>query len=230
MADESADQPPKADPSASPTPSTPVLGFVSSPAYAPVLQRAAQAIVVEASGGGAATAGLGPIAAALGTAGAAVAAGGSALLLAETIRAAMKGERTPIEVADEYYQTHFRDLWGWVKGDYAPQDKDSAKQATQRLQQATRDAQTVFDTSLATDPEQQCPANAAPQDALLPMPTDLSAGEQELWRVCTGLHDTYKRRKEISQNFRKMRIQHYDATPKHVRHKTSASFAKYSAH
>lgn len=48
-----------------------------------------------------------------------VAAGASVALAAETVRAAMKGEPTPIDVADQFYGTHFGDIAGWVRGDYA---------------------------------------------------------------------------------------------------------------
>lgn len=50
-----------------------------------------------------------------------VAAGASVALAAETVRAAMKGEPTPVDVADKFYGTHFGDIAGWVRGDYAGQ-------------------------------------------------------------------------------------------------------------
>ena len=53
------------------------------------------------------------------TAGAGLAAAGSVVLLAETARAASKGEETPIDVADKFYGTHFGDIYGWVSGDYS---------------------------------------------------------------------------------------------------------------
>ncbi len=40
-------------------------------------------------------------------------------LAAETARAAIKGEETPIDVADKFYGTHFGDIAGWVSGAYA---------------------------------------------------------------------------------------------------------------
>ncbi|MET0403450.1 MAG: hypothetical protein ABW123_13640 [Cystobacter sp.] len=48
--------------------------------------------------------------------GAFVAAVGSGLLVCLTARAALAGEKTPIEIADEYYGTHFGDVKGWVQG------------------------------------------------------------------------------------------------------------------
>jgi RHS repeat-associated protein len=40
-------------------------------------------------------------------------------LAAETARAAVKGEETPIDVADKFYGTHFGDIYGWVTGAYS---------------------------------------------------------------------------------------------------------------
>ncbi len=53
--------------------------------------------------------------------GAVVAAVGSGLLVCLTARAAANGERTPIDIADEYYGTHFGDVIGWVQGQYPTQ-------------------------------------------------------------------------------------------------------------
>jgi hypothetical protein len=50
--------------------------------------------------------------------GAFVAAVGSGLLVCLTARAALDGEKTPIEIADEYYGTYFGDVKGWVQGQY----------------------------------------------------------------------------------------------------------------
>ena len=44
-----------------------------------------------------------------------VAAGASVALAAETARAAIKGEETPIEIADKYYGTGFSDIYAWQK-------------------------------------------------------------------------------------------------------------------
>lgn len=43
------------------------------------------------------------------------AAAGSVTLAAETARAAVNGEETPVEVADKYYGTHFSDIYQWQK-------------------------------------------------------------------------------------------------------------------
>lgn len=48
-----------------------------------------------------------------------LAAGGSVILVAETVRAAVQGAETPIDVADKYYGTHFGDIYGWVTGAYS---------------------------------------------------------------------------------------------------------------
>lgn len=45
-------------------------------------------------------------------------AGASVGLAAETARAGIKGEKTPIDVADEFYGTHFGDIYGWATGAY----------------------------------------------------------------------------------------------------------------
>jgi hypothetical protein len=54
-----------------------------------------------------------------------VAAAGSVALAAETVRATIRGEETPIDIADEFYGTHFGDLHGWVTGVY---DKDKKRE------------------------------------------------------------------------------------------------------
>jgi hypothetical protein len=53
--------------------------------------------------------------------GAVVAAVGSGLLVCLTASAAANGEKTPIDIADEYYGTHFGDVKGWVQGQYPAQ-------------------------------------------------------------------------------------------------------------
>jgi hypothetical protein len=53
--------------------------------------------------------------------GAVVAAVGSGLLVCLTARAAANGEKTPIDIADEYYGTHFGDVMGWAQGQYPTQ-------------------------------------------------------------------------------------------------------------
>jgi hypothetical protein len=50
--------------------------------------------------------------------GAFIAATGSIVLVCVTVDAAVSGEETPIETADNYYGTHFGDLVGWVQGQY----------------------------------------------------------------------------------------------------------------
>jgi RHS repeat-associated protein len=44
---------------------------------------------------------------------------GSVTLLGFTIKSAVKGEETPIDVADQFYGTHFGDISGWVTGQYS---------------------------------------------------------------------------------------------------------------
>jgi hypothetical protein len=53
--------------------------------------------------------------------GAVVAAVGSGLLVCLTAQAAANGEKTPIDIADAYYGTHFGDVKGWVQGQYSAQ-------------------------------------------------------------------------------------------------------------
>jgi hypothetical protein len=50
--------------------------------------------------------------------GAVIAAIGSGLLVCLTASAAADGAETPIDIADEYYGTHFGDVTGWVQGQY----------------------------------------------------------------------------------------------------------------
>jgi hypothetical protein len=52
--------------------------------------------------------------------GAVVAAGGSVVLVCLTLKAAMDGRQTPLDIADTFYGTHFGDLQGWAQGCYAP--------------------------------------------------------------------------------------------------------------
>lgn len=69
--------------------------------------------------GGSAAAGAGTGAAAgeaLVTGGAVVAAAGSVLLLCFTVKAVVDGKKTPIDIADRFYGTHFGDISGWVQG------------------------------------------------------------------------------------------------------------------
>ncbi len=99
--------------------------------------------------------------------------------------AAIKGEKTPIEVADEYYHTHFGDIWGWIKGDYPG---------------LIRNIWHAFDNSPADSSSHQCGASAQLKDPakpwrgekVLPMPAGLTAGQQQLRRTCEELHDKYK--------------------------------------
>lgn len=65
----------------------------------------------------------GPAAATGGTlvpGGAVLAAGGSVVLVCLTVKAALDGRQTPLDIADTFYGTHFGDLQGWAQGCYAP--------------------------------------------------------------------------------------------------------------
>jgi hypothetical protein len=55
-----------------------------------------------------------------------VAAVGSGLLVCLTASAATKGEKTPIDIADRYYGTHFSDVKGWAQGQYPAQTPPGA--------------------------------------------------------------------------------------------------------
>ena len=61
----------------------------------------------------------GPVAAGAVTGVAVVGAVGATVLAGETVRAAVAGEDTPIDVMDKAYGTHFGDIYGWIKGDYS---------------------------------------------------------------------------------------------------------------
>lgn len=143
------------------TEEAPAAGFVVSPSYARLVAPAAETIgsgaAAEGAGaaaGGAGAGGLGPVATALGTVGAAVAALGGVVLAGETVRAAVQGEKTPIDVADEFYHTHFGDIAGWLTGKYS--DKQIASQKQSQLQEATEDTRTVFSNSPVNKPAEQC--------------------------------------------------------------------------
>jgi hypothetical protein len=69
-------------------------------------------------GGTGAEVGVGSAAGEAVVGGAFVAAVGSGLLVCLTARAALDGEKTSVEIADEYYGTHFGDVKGWVQGQY----------------------------------------------------------------------------------------------------------------
>ncbi|HYO71159.1 MAG TPA: hypothetical protein VEU33_34270 [Archangium sp.] len=59
--------------------------------------------------------------------GAVVAAGGSVVLVCLTVKAALNGTQTPLDIADTFYGTHFGDLQGWVQGCYAPKATQAAE-------------------------------------------------------------------------------------------------------
>lgn len=54
------------------------------------------------------------------TGGAAAAAVGSAVLGCLTVKAAMDGAETPLDIADAFYGTHFGDIHGWAQSCYVP--------------------------------------------------------------------------------------------------------------
>jgi hypothetical protein len=146
----------------------PALGFVAGPRFTTLdleAETAADVLPAAESASGA----LGPLATALGTAGAALAAVGGIALAGESLRAAAAGEKTPIDVADDYYQTHFGDIWGWIKGDY--DKRNVAKEKQHQLQQATRDSSQVFSNTPADSPTEQCQSMASPAAAAAATPT-----------------------------------------------------------
>jgi RHS repeat-associated protein len=59
-----------------------------------------------------------------------LAAGFSVLLAAESARAAVRGEETPIDVMDKAYGTHFGDIAGWVSGKYSQESASPGFVAT----------------------------------------------------------------------------------------------------
>ena len=72
-------------------------------------------------GGPAVDAGPGGAAGVVVVGGAVVAAVGSGFLVCLTASAAADGEKTPIDIADKYYGTHFGDVKGWIQGQYSTQ-------------------------------------------------------------------------------------------------------------
>ncbi|WP_143196184.1 hypothetical protein [Archangium sp. Cb G35] len=68
------------------------------------------------------------------TGGAIVAAAGSVLLLCVTVEAAVDGSETPIDIADEFYGTHFGDVSGWVQGQYPSNEPNGAVTGASQVQ------------------------------------------------------------------------------------------------
>lgn len=156
----------------------PTLAFVADPRYVPLIEGA------EASAASAGGAGLGPVATALGTVGAIIAAAGGVVLAGESIRAAAAGEKTPIEVADNYYHTHLGDMWGWwVKGDYANEEK------RRQLEKATADSEKTLSNSPANQPTEQCPHKAVIPDQEY---TDQTCLDERLGQLQDQLKDNKK--------------------------------------
>jgi len=110
-----------ASPVAPPAPSpAPALKGLSGEELGNGIPRGVLRLVLE--GGAGAEAGAGGAAGeTVVVGGAFVAAVGSGLLVCLTARAALDGEKTPIEIADEYYGTHLGDVKGWVQGQYPAQ-------------------------------------------------------------------------------------------------------------
>lgn len=104
---------PLSAPPEAPTPARPALRLIKS---TEPLEVVGEAGGVEAGGAEIATAGTSSWTA---VAAPFIAAAGSLILLGATIRAAINGSKTPIDVADDYYGTHFGDMPGWIEGDYA---------------------------------------------------------------------------------------------------------------
>ena len=77
-------------------------------------------LAAEAGGGGAA-------AEVVIVGGAVEAAVGSGFLVCLTLSAAADGEKTPLDIADRYYGTHFGDVTGWVQGQYSAQAPPGAE-------------------------------------------------------------------------------------------------------
>jgi hypothetical protein len=110
-----------ASPVAPPAPSpTPALEGLSGEGRGNGIPRGVLRLVPEAGSGAEVGAG-GAAGEVVVVGGAFVAAVGSGLLVCLTARTALDGEKTPIEIADEYYGTHFGDVKGWVQGQYPAQ-------------------------------------------------------------------------------------------------------------
>ena len=104
---------PVAPPAASPPPA---LEGLPGEGLGDGIPRGVLSLVLE--GGSGAEIGAGGAAGKAVVGGAFVAAVGSGLLVCLTARAALDGEKTSIEIADEYYGTHFGDVEGWLQGHY----------------------------------------------------------------------------------------------------------------
>ena len=109
-----------ASPMAPPAPGpTPALEGLSGEGLGNGIPQGVLRLVLE--GGAGAKVGAGGAAGdAVVVGGAFVAAVGRGWLVCLPARAALDGETTPIEIADEYYGTHFGDVKGWVQGQTRP--------------------------------------------------------------------------------------------------------------
>lgn len=58
----------------------------------------------------------------------------SVVLVCLTVKAALNGMQTPIDIADTFYGTHFGDLQGWFQGCYAPQATVAPGESTPTLE------------------------------------------------------------------------------------------------
>ncbi|WP_157232306.1 hypothetical protein [Hyalangium minutum] len=131
---------------------------------------------------------------ALVTGGAVVAAAGSVLLLCFTVKAVVAGDRTPIDIADRFYGTHFGDVSGWVRGRYAP--KGSANSRTLEMEiliQQAPDGTVSIETSAPTpQPESVSSPRAPPSER----PNAESARESKKKRG--RLYATYRKLNEAT--------------------------------
>lgn len=83
--------------------------------------------------------------------GAFIAAAGSTVLVCVTANAAANGQETPIDIADQYYDTHFSDIVGWVQGEYP---------SVSRARRRPANSKTQLETSAAP----LAPPSAAPRE------------------------------------------------------------------
>jgi hypothetical protein len=107
------------------SPSPPQLQGLSGAGLGDGTPRGLLRLVPAGSAGTAVEAGI-PAAEAVVIGGAVIAAVGSGVLVCATASAAADGEKTPIDVADKYYGTHFSDVFGWLQGQYPPNNATRA--------------------------------------------------------------------------------------------------------
>lgn len=114
-----------------PSPPSPRLQGLPGARLGDGIPRGLLQLVPAGSAGAAVSAGI-PAAEVVVIGGVVIAAVGSGVLVCATASAATDGEATPIDIADQYYGTHFSDVLGWAQGQYPPNSKTEHERDNKR--------------------------------------------------------------------------------------------------